>query len=99
MALLRLKKLTNTNSTTLTVEFTASVTTSIDVNNFSAESTIDNINSGVYIKYELYDGGEGEIVFYISGRGINGNNPPWNIFIWDGDPDDMQKYEFTKENK
>lgn len=60
---------------------------------------IDNINSGVYIKYELYDGGEGEIVFYISGQGINGNNPPWNIFIWDGDPDDMQKYEFTKVNK
>lgn len=57
---------------------------------------IDNMNNGIAIIYNLPEGKQGEISLYISGHGINGNNPPWNIFIWDGDPDEMQKYEFVK---
>ncbi|RXM40918.1 hypothetical protein BOQ62_03510 [Chryseobacterium sp. CH21] len=57
---------------------------------------VDNIDNGIVITYNLPDGTKGEIVFYISGQGISGNNPPWNIFIWEGDPDEMMKYEFIK---
>lgn len=59
---------------------------------------LDNIDNGITMKYNLPEGTKGEILFYISGQGINGNNPPWNIFIWEGDPDEMLKYEFEKNN-
>jgi hypothetical protein len=63
----------------------------------NAESgIIDNIDNGITIIYNLPESTKGEILFYISGQGINGNNPPWNLFIWDGDPDEMLKYEFVK---
>ncbi len=64
----------------------------------NAESgIIDNLDSGIIIEYSLPEGIKGEILFYISGKGIKGNNPPWHLFIWDGDPDEMQKYEFIKD--
>lgn len=63
----------------------------------NAESgIIDNIDNGIKIIYNLPERTKGETLFYISGQGINGNNPPWNLFIWDGDPDEMLKYEFVK---
>lgn len=63
----------------------------------NAESgIIDNIDNGITIIYNLPDRTKGEILLYISGRGINGNSPPWNLFIWDGDPDEMLKYDFVK---
>ena len=33
----------------------------------------------------------------ISGEGAFGNNPPWHLFVWIGDPDDMNKYKFEKQ--
>ncbi len=35
--------------------------------------------------------------FEISGEGILENKPPYYLFIWLGDPDDMNKYKFIKE--
>ncbi|MEF9477671.1 hypothetical protein OWR28_08040 [Chryseobacterium sp. 1B4] len=64
----------------------------------NAESgIIDNIDNGIKITYNLpKENIKGEIILYISGQGIKGNNPPWNLFLWDGDPDEMLKYEFIK---
>lgn len=33
----------------------------------------------------------------ISGEGLSENKPPWYLFIWIGDPDDMNKYKFVKQ--
>ncbi len=33
----------------------------------------------------------------ISGEGLLENNPPWYLFAWIGDPDDMNKYKFEKQ--
>ena len=41
--------------------------------------------------------GQGEIIFFISGQGSNEDNPPWDLFIWKGDPDEMVKYKFIKQ--
>ncbi|SZD73537.1 Uncharacterised protein [Candidatus Ornithobacterium hominis] len=55
------------------------------------------INTGIKITYNLVDReGKGEIDFYISGQGFSENKPPWDLFIWDGDPDEMIKYKFVK---
>ncbi len=35
--------------------------------------------------------------FEISGEGIFENNPPYYLFVWIGDPDDMNKYKFAKQ--
>lgn len=35
--------------------------------------------------------------FYISGKGVLGNKPPWDLYVDIGDPDDMNRYVFTKE--
>nr|WP_315203941.1 hypothetical protein [uncultured Flavobacterium sp.] len=35
--------------------------------------------------------------FEISGEGIFENKPPYYLFNWLGDPDDMNKYKFIKE--
>lgn len=57
------------------------------------------INTGLHISYKLMDrAGNGGIEFYISGQGINQNKPPWDLFIWKGDPDEMTKYKFVKYN-
>ena len=34
--------------------------------------------------------------FNITGQGITENKPPWYLFAWIGDPDEMDKYEFRK---
>lgn len=58
---------------------------------------IDGIDSGIAITFKIPErNGEAKITFYISGQGALGNKEPWNFFIWDGDPDDMIKYEFKK---
>ncbi|GAB0156592.1 hypothetical protein CHRYSEOSP005_18580 [Chryseobacterium sp. Alg-005] len=64
----------------------------------TAESgTIDGINKGIKIVYEIPDTQtKGSITFFISGQGIQGNTPPWSLYVWDGDPDEMKKYEFIK---
>lgn len=36
------------------------------------------------------------LTFEISGEGILESNPPWHLFVWIGDPDDMSKYKFEK---
>jgi len=67
---------------------------------------VGNINSGITggittglkISYDLIDRkGRGGILFYISGRGIKENKAPWDLFIWKGDPDEMIKYKFVKQ--
>jgi hypothetical protein len=67
---------------------------------------VENINSGITggittglkVSYDLMDrNGRGGILFYISGRGINENRAPWDLFIWKGDPDEMIKYKFVKQ--
>ena len=56
------------------------------------------INEGIKITYGLEDmRGQGEIIFFISGQGSNEDNPPWDLFIWKGDPDEMVKYKFIKQ--
>lgn len=37
------------------------------------------------------------LTFEISGEGLFENKPPWYLFIWIGDPDDMNKYKFVKQ--
>ena len=59
---------------------------------------VDGIDKGIKISYKIPDrDGNGGITFYISGQGFNGNKEPWSLFIWEGDPDEMIKYEFIKE--
>ncbi|ROH99387.1 hypothetical protein [Chryseobacterium daecheongense] len=63
----------------------------------SESGIIDGINEGVKIIYEIPENQTtGSITFFISGQGIHGNNPPWSLYVWDGDPDEMKKYEFVK---
>jgi hypothetical protein len=68
---------------------------------YEYESGIPNgISTGVGISYESPEGienGGGKIDFFISGQGILENNPPYYLFIWDGDPDNVEKYKFEKE--
>lgn len=33
----------------------------------------------------------------IAGEGMLGNKAPWHVFVWIGDPDDMNKYKFEKQ--
>ncbi|SMP21106.1 hypothetical protein [Chryseobacterium profundimaris] len=80
------------NNTKLNTEGTWRLVNNVD------SGIIDGINNGISIVYTIpKDRLKGEIIFYISGHGLTGNNPPWSLFIWDGDPDDMNRYEFTKE--
>ena len=37
--------------------------------------------------------------FEISGEGTFGDNPTWYLFVWVGDPDDMNKYKFEKQKE
>ncbi len=38
-----------------------------------------------------------KINFQIEGTGLFGNKPPWNLYVFIGDPDDLNKYLFTKD--
>lgn len=59
----------------------------------------NGIDKGIKITYNLIGRvGKGGVEFYISGQGINESTPPWDIFIWDGDPDEMIKYKFVKQS-
>lgn len=33
----------------------------------------------------------------ITGQGVLGNEPPWNLYVFIGDPDEMNKYIFVKQ--
>ncbi len=35
--------------------------------------------------------------FNTSGQGALENKPPWDLYVWIGDPDDMNKYKFVKQ--
>lgn len=35
--------------------------------------------------------------FFISGQGVFGNKPPWSLYVFIGDPDELNKYLFTKD--
>lgn len=76
------------------------------LNTFGTWKIINNINNGITggistgidVTYNLMDReGKGGVEFYISGQGFSENKPPWNLFIWKGDPDDMIKYKFVKQ--
>jgi len=56
-----------------------------------------NYNIGIY---NIDESGNHslKISFYIRGKGILENTPPWYLFQYIGDPDDMNKYKFTKQN-
>lgn len=61
-------------------------------------SVTRGINTGIKITYNLVDReGKGEIDFYISGQGLSEKKQPWDLFIWNGDPDEMIKYKFVKQ--
>lgn len=66
---------------------------------YEFESGIPNgISTGVGISYRLPNrAGTGGLDFFISGEGILENKPPYYLFIWDGDPDNVEKYKFVKE--
>ncbi len=56
-----------------------------------------------YSKEETYKY-EGKVIdykagidFHISGQGMFGCKPPWNLYLFIGDPDDMNKYGFVKQ--
>lgn len=67
------------------------------VNNVHSGIT-GSTNTGIKITYNLQNKtGKGSIEFYISGQGFSENKPPWNLFIWKGDPDEMIKYKFVKQ--
>ena len=36
------------------------------------------------------------IIFYVSGEGLFNNTPPWYLFQYIGDPDELNLYKFTK---
>lgn len=55
-----------------------------------------SISTGIEFSYTLMNR-KGGTLFYISGQGFNESKPPWNLFVWSGDPDDNIKYEFTKQ--
>lgn len=58
----------------------------------------EGISTGIKITYSLTDKeGKGAVDFYISGQGLSESKPPWDIFIWNGDPDEMIKYKFIKQ--
>lgn len=66
--------------------------------NDAESGPIDGIDKGIEITYySLGNQKDGGINFYISGEGIFGNNKPLSLYIWNGDPDEMKKYEFIKE--
>jgi hypothetical protein len=67
---------------------------------------INNVNSGITggvstglkITYALMErAGKGGFELYISGQGFSENKPPWDLFVWKGDPDEMIKYKFVKQ--
>jgi hypothetical protein len=67
------------------------------INNVNSGIT-GGISTGLKITYTLMDRhGKGDIEFYISGQGFSENKPPWDLFIWKGDPDEMIKYKFVKQ--
>lgn len=35
--------------------------------------------------------------FYISGQGAFGNKPPFDLYVFIGDPDEMNKYRFVRQ--
>lgn len=35
--------------------------------------------------------------FFMSGQGVVGNKPPFDLYVFIGDPDDFNKYSFTKK--
>lgn len=37
------------------------------------------------------------LTFEILGQGLFENRPPWYLFVWVGDPDDINKYKFEKK--
>ncbi|SEO39899.1 hypothetical protein [Niastella yeongjuensis] len=56
------------------------------------------VSTGLEITYTLMNrDGKGGIEFYLSGQGFSENRPPWDLFIWKGDPDEMIKYKFVKQ--
>ncbi|MCD8556898.1 MAG: hypothetical protein LRY59_09850 [Bacteroides graminisolvens] len=61
---------------------------------FRKKDDLDENRYNISIREE--DGG-GYLVFYISGKGLFGNQSPWCIFQYIGDPDDFNKYEFSKK--
>ncbi|MFP3594700.1 hypothetical protein [Chryseobacterium sp. SIMBA_038] len=59
---------------------------------------IDGIDKGIKITYHAPGNQrDGSITFYISGEGALGSKKPLSLFIWDGDPDEMKRYTFIKE--
>lgn len=55
--------------------------------NFNSEKNIVNINSNMY-----------HFTLEVIGQGFLGNEPPYNLVLWVGDPDEINKYEFIKKD-
>lgn len=47
-------------------------------------------------KVEQSNGGHSTQLNIEGKNGVLLNKPPWVLFVWIGDPDDINKYEFTK---
>ena len=76
--------------------------------NGACEWKLEQINGSNKVAIAYYDGGTIQyldkmvqtnlkISFQIEGTGVFGNKPPWNLFVFIGDPDELNKYTFTKE--
>lgn len=37
------------------------------------------------------------LTFDIAGQGLLEDKPPWHLFVWIGDPDNVDKYKFEKQ--
>ncbi|HRP89869.1 MAG TPA: hypothetical protein PKX92_07505 [Edaphocola sp.] len=76
--------------------------------NGTCEWKLEQINGSNKVVITYYDGGTIQylnkmvqtnlkISFQIEGTGVFENKPPWNLFVFIGDPDELNKYTFTKE--
>ena len=50
----------------------------------------DKYNIAIYLKGVIY------FSLFISGEGLLDNKPPWYLFDYIGDPDELNLYKFTK---
>ncbi len=63
-----------------------------------SDYTYENFNfDNTYIKDEKEFSYEVGFSLIASGKGIFENKPPWELFTWIEDPDDMNKYKFIKQ--
>lgn len=65
--------------------------------NFKGTWNIEKGNIPIICKiFITSESNQTSITIYVSGKGLFGNNLPWHLFQYIGDPDELNKYRFTK---